>query len=103
MYSDFVVLFCFTSSASVYPRAMGNVDIKMTLYFKKQTNLSDAGAALILPFLLQFINGAKEICYALRAEGYWADFIDPSSGLAVSKYILKASIYEVDTVLIIKL
>lgn len=57
----------------------------------------------MLSLPLQFINGAKEICYALRAEGYWADFIDPSSGLAVSKCILKASLYEVDTVLIIKL
>ncbi|KAI4903960.1 hypothetical protein NFI96_013326 [Prochilodus magdalenae] len=32
--------------------------------------------------LAKFITGAKEICLALQAEGFWADFIDPSSGLA---------------------
>lgn len=36
--------------------------------------------------LLQFVDGAKEICLALQRDGFWADFIDPSSGLAVRLY-----------------
>ncbi|KAL1021795.1 hypothetical protein UPYG_G00018070 [Umbra pygmaea] len=30
----------------------------------------------------KFVSGAKEICFALWTAGFWADFIDPSSGLA---------------------
>ncbi|XP_072322017.1 metabolism of cobalamin associated Da [Eucyclogobius newberryi] len=30
----------------------------------------------------RFVNGAKEMCFALWTAGYWADFIDPSTGTA---------------------
>ncbi|CAN9498089.1 unnamed protein product [Ophioblennius macclurei] len=32
--------------------------------------------------LQKFVNGAKEMCFALWTAGYWADFIDPSTGAA---------------------
>ncbi|OWK53972.1 Methylmalonic aciduria and homocystinuria type D, mitochondrial [Lonchura striata] len=44
----------------------------------------------------KFINGAKEICYAIAAEGYWADFIDPTSGLAFFGPYTNDSLLETD-------
>lgn len=32
---------------------------------------------------LQFVSGAKEMCFSLWTAGYWADFIDPTTGAAV--------------------
>ncbi|KAK2489607.1 hypothetical protein MC885_005785 [Smutsia gigantea] len=46
--------------------------------------------------LEKFIFGAKEICYALRAEGYWADFIDPSSGSAFFGPYTNNTLFETD-------
>ncbi|XP_039613270.1 metabolism of cobalamin associated Db [Polypterus senegalus] len=46
--------------------------------------------------LEKFISGAREICYALRSEGYWADFIDPSSGLAFFGPYTNNTLFETD-------
>ncbi|CAJ1087039.1 metabolism of cobalamin associated Da isoform X2 [Xyrichtys novacula] len=32
--------------------------------------------------LNRFVSGAKEMCFALWTAGYWADFIDPTTGAA---------------------
>ena len=46
--------------------------------------LSYCHSSLILfLFVFQFIAGASEICEALKHSGFWADFIDPSSGRPV--------------------
>ncbi|KAG1945881.1 metabolism of cobalamin associated Da [Pimephales promelas] len=34
-----------------------------------------------------FVSGAKEICFTLWRGGYWADFINPLSGKAVSTFL----------------
>ncbi|XP_042350572.1 metabolism of cobalamin associated Db [Plectropomus leopardus] len=44
----------------------------------------------------KFIDGAKEICYALQREGFWADFIDPSSGLAFFGSYTNNTLFETD-------
>ncbi|XP_010077131.1 PREDICTED: methylmalonic aciduria and homocystinuria type D protein, mitochondrial [Pterocles gutturalis] len=46
--------------------------------------------------LENFINGAKEICYAIISEGYWADFVDPSSGLAFFGPYTNNTLFETD-------
>ncbi|KAJ7345766.1 hypothetical protein JRQ81_001716 [Phrynocephalus forsythii] len=43
-----------------------------------------------------FISGAKEICCALSAEGYWVDFIDPTSGLPFFGPYTNNTLFETD-------
>lgn len=40
----------------------------------------------IVMWYRQFAEFAEQVVAALEAEGHWADFIDPCSGLPVRKY-----------------
>ncbi|XP_034549620.1 metabolism of cobalamin associated Db isoform X2 [Notolabrus celidotus] len=43
-----------------------------------------------------FIDGAQQICLALQDGGFWADFIDPSSGLAFFGPYTNLTFFETD-------
>lgn len=44
----------------------------------------------------EFVESAREICNSLLAAGYWADFIDPSSGTAFFGPHTNSTLFETD-------
>ncbi|KAL4618020.1 hypothetical protein GN956_G20560 [Arapaima gigas] len=74
----------------VFPEAPAT---SMTVVTVTQRTQHDTDRELLLD---KFVSGAKEICYALRTAGFWADFIDPSSGLAFFGSSAKGSVLETD-------
>ncbi|KPP57165.1 hypothetical protein Z043_125138 [Scleropages formosus] len=75
---------------SVFPEAPAT---GMTVVTVTQRTQHDTERALLLD---KFISGAKEMCYALRTAGFWADFIDPSSGLAFFGSSTNGTVSETD-------
>ncbi|RXN01272.1 hypothetical protein EOD39_7251, partial [Acipenser ruthenus] len=85
--------------ASMFPEAPANNMTVLTVTQKTKADMTswceevdDEREQL----LEKFVNGAKEICYALRTEGYWADFIDPSSGIAFFGSYTNNTLFETD-------
>lgn len=48
----------------------------------QRSSLHDEAQQESNQLLDRFVNGAKEMCFALWTAGYWADFIDPTTGAA---------------------
>ena len=44
----------------------------------------------------QFVSAAKELCGRLKNEGYWSDFIDPSSGKPYYGQYTNTTMFETD-------
>ncbi|KAM7406815.1 hypothetical protein PAMA_002841 [Pampus argenteus] len=84
---------------SMFPEAPSSGMMVVTVTQKTQNNMTawcaevDQERELMLD---KFVDGAKEICYALQREGFWADFIDPSSGLAFFGSYTNNTLFETD-------
>ena len=44
----------------------------------------------------QFVSAAKELCGRLKSDGYWSDFIDPSSGKPYYGQYTNTTMFETD-------
>ncbi|GAA6219743.1 methylmalonic aciduria and homocystinuria type D protein, mitochondrial-like isoform X2 [Lates japonicus] len=84
---------------SMFPEAPSSGMMVVTVTQKTQNDMTSWCAEVEQEreqMLDKFIDGAKEICYALQREGFWADFIDPSSGLAFFGSYTNNTLFETD-------
>ncbi|XP_056145645.1 metabolism of cobalamin associated Db [Lampris incognitus] len=84
---------------SMFPEAPSNDMMVVTVTQKTQNDMTGWSEAVEVEreeMLDKFIAGAKEICFALWREGFWADFIDPSSGLAFFGSYTNNPLFETD-------
>lgn len=65
----------------LYFPAAPNGGITVVTVTQRNQRLSEAEQSSD-QLLNQFVNGAKEMCFALWTAGYWADFLDPVTGAA---------------------
>ncbi|XP_039882274.1 metabolism of cobalamin associated Db [Simochromis diagramma] len=84
---------------SMFPEAPSCGMMVVTVTQKTQNDMASWSAEVEderEQMLDKFVAGAREICCALQREGFWADFIDPSSGLAYFGPYTNNTLYETD-------
>ncbi|XP_062861829.1 metabolism of cobalamin associated Db [Trichomycterus rosablanca] len=85
--------------ASVFPEAPSSSMMVLTVTQRTKNDMTAWSEEVDQEreeLLAKFIAGAKEICHALHTEGFWADFIDPSSGLAFFGTYTNNTLFETD-------
>ncbi|XP_073329173.1 metabolism of cobalamin associated Db isoform X1 [Pagrus major] len=84
---------------SMFPEAPSSEMTVVTVTQKTQNDMTSWCADVEQEreqMLDKFVDGAKEICYALQKEGFWADFIEPSSGLGFFGSYTNNTLFETD-------
>ncbi|XP_062421244.1 metabolism of cobalamin associated Db isoform X2 [Pungitius pungitius] len=84
---------------SMFPEAPSTVMMVVTVTQKTRNDMTSWCAEVEQErdqMLNKFCDGAQEICHALQMEGFWADFIDPSSGLAFFGSYTNNTLFETD-------
>ncbi|CAJ1078854.1 metabolism of cobalamin associated Db isoform X2 [Xyrichtys novacula] len=84
---------------SMFPEAPPTDMMAVTVTQRTKNDMSGWSAAVEEEreeLLHTFIDGAQQICVALQSEGFWADFIDPSSGLAFFGPYTNLPLFETD-------
>ncbi|CAM9940856.1 unnamed protein product [Lampetra planeri] len=85
--------------ATMFPEAPNSDLTVITVTQKTQNNMTAWSPDVEEErdrLMQNFVEGAKEICFALRAEGYWADFVDPSSGMPFFGPYTNSPLFETD-------
>ncbi|KAM6955980.1 metabolism of cobalamin associated Db isoform 1-T1 [Lycodopsis pacificus] len=88
-----------TDFQSMFPEAPSTGMMVVTVTQKTQNDMTSWSTEVEQErdqMLDKFVDGAKEICCALQREGFWADFIDPSSGLAFFGSYTNNTLFETD-------
>lgn len=84
---------------SMFPEAPSSGMMVVTVTQKSRNDMTAWSAEVEQEreqLLAQFVDGAKEICLTLQSQGFWADFIEPSSGLAFFGSYTNNTLFETD-------